>query len=225
MVKQTGAKAPTATSKPVVGKKKPSTGSGSRPIIARPWSQMYDKRKRNRRIRSPNPNAPKEQSSMAESLKQLYRNLKKNKREPSSFQNRNQMVPFYGLGHQYGHLQSEDDPEETKVNSNFVEGDWFKPMRDIKMEIFGSNTSGVDSPNSFVNKSMRNLHSSVNSSVASKPLRPEFDHFRPLRDSGEFHTGLMSAKIMATSPMISGKKEPKLIISNPSVKIESVRIG
>lgn len=40
-----------------VPKEKYESGKAIKPVIARPWSQMYDKRNKSRRIRSPNPDS------------------------------------------------------------------------------------------------------------------------------------------------------------------------
>ncbi|CAI2387623.1 unnamed protein product [Moneuplotes crassus] len=210
-----------------IDKKKPSTGNGARPIIARPWSQMYDKRKRNRRIRSPNPTSNMLRNrgeDISKSIRNIFKNDKNQNKGPSSFQNRNQMIPFYGITSQYWNMQSEGGSEENKIESKFLDGGMFKPMEDIRMKIFSSNSSGIDSPSSFMNKSMRHMQSnnSANSSMMSFPRRPNFDKFKALRNSQDYKHGLMSAKIMATSPMISGKKdEPTLIINKPNLRIES----
>lgn len=153
--------------------------------------------------------------------------LNKQRKEPSSFQNRNQIIPFYGMTNQYGNLPSESAGEENKTGSMFFDGDWFKPMEDIKKKIFPtSKSSGIDSPSSFMDRSMRNFHpnNSASSSVMSYPRRPEIDQFKPLRNPHDYNQGEMSAKIIAASSIFSDKKkEPRLMISNPRIKIESVR--
>ena len=188
---------------------------------------MYDKRKRARRIKSPNPShiIARNYNAFSKVCKNL-KNMKNQKKMPNSYQERNKIIPFYGITKKYGNLFSEKGGEEGKLMSNFIEGDMFKPMKDIKMQIFSSKSSGAESPTSFAMRPpLSKSNFSVTSSWVSFPRKPEVRYFKAIRNahSGKDKSGLMSAKIMATSPIAHEENiNAKLIISNPSLRIESV---
>jgi hypothetical protein len=142
-------------------------------MIARPWSQMYDKRKRNRRIKSPNPqirqlqNYDEEEKTGVNFYSNKLRRQRKHQSNANLFYQEAQQIPFYGMSNAYQNIISDFDSGNSRNDSQVRENESIKIYEETKRYLLSSNSSRMESPSSYAHRSAIPLRSKQKESFTS----------------------------------------------------------
>lgn len=154
---------------------------------------MYDKRKRNRRIKSPNPQARQLQNYDEEDKVAISYSQNKLKRQRKHQSNANlfyqeaKLIPFYGMSNAYQNILSDFDSGNSKNDSQLRDNESIKIFDDTKRYLLSSNSSRMESPSSFAHGSMMPPRSrqkeSFTSSLISLSQKPSIKRYRAIRST------------------------------------------
>lgn len=162
-----------------------------KPVIARPWSQMYDSRKRGKRSESPNHPHLLAQGydDLAKMCKNIYENIIKKKQELDQKSDQENSRASHHIGGSYLHsnYMSEFDLEESKEESNLHDNDSFimPETTKRKIDILSSNSSRLESPTSFydgVGVPAQYMKKSIGSTTFGASQAPSLHNFRAIRN-------------------------------------------